>query len=110
MIIEQGLNLLHKVIINKQPITIIEQYNKIDNEKRTIQNIYTKHIPRTKTMNNFIIHKLTNIYNTLDPDTKGLEYILFKNQLKNDIQKLFPHRYIPGENTWSDSDLEDLTI
>ena len=69
MIIESGLNLLHKVKMNKLPLTIAEEYTNIIKDSRTdTQLLYTKYEPKTKKLKFFLLYRITEIYNQLEND------------------------------------------
>ena len=55
--------------VNKVPLAILDLYKPFNNrlEKITgISKIYLKHPPKTDTLKNSFIYKITDIYNSLD--------------------------------------------
>ena len=82
----QGTTLLHKIKINKEPKSILDLYNPFNKwlEKTVgISKIYLKYKPKTKALKNSFIHKITDIYNSLDDDILQLNINKFKDCIKH---------------------------
>ena len=103
MIIESGLNFIQKVKIKKLPLTITEEYTNLTKDRRTDARIYTKYIPKTNKMRNFLLYKITEIYNDLDSDKKDMNVKDFKISIKFTIKDMYPQRLIPKYNYEPDS-------
>ena len=103
MIIESGLNFIHKVKINKVPLTITDQYTNLNKDRQTDTRIYTKYTPKTNKMKNFLLYKITEIYNDLDFDKRDMNIKDFKISIKFTIKEMYNQRIIPKYNKEPDS-------
>ena len=65
--------------------------------------MYTKYIPKTNKMKNFLLYKITEIYNDLDFDKRDMSIKDFKISLKFTVKEMYTQRIIPKYNKEPDS-------
>ena len=106
IIIESGLNVVHKIKINKAPLTITEEYTDLTKDRRTDAQIYTKHIPRTNKLRNFFLYKITDIYNRMETDKKNMTIKDLMTSIKHTIKEMYPLRLIPKYKVVDEPDSE----
>ena len=106
MISEQGLIYIHKIKLNKLPITIYEMYNTNNKPKRSKTSLIPKYTLKTRKLNNFIFYKFSELYNNLLDNIANLDLKKFKKQIKSYIyQNYDPYAFLYTESTnSSDSD------
>ena len=65
IIMERGLNMMHKIIIKNIPLQIYDEL-KVNSRSRNVDTrIYTKYLPKTKKVENFYLYRIITIYNNL---------------------------------------------
>ena len=95
MIIIQGLNLLHKIKRTQEPESLYEMFNNPTRPIRCETKLYTKYTPKTNQMRKFLIYKITDLYNNLDPDFHNMTVKKIKNDINYNVPIAFPHPNIP---------------
>ena len=106
MIIQSGLNLIHKVKFNRSPKTLTDQFNNLNKNIRMETLLYTKYIPKTYKMKRFLLYKISELYNDLDLQKRALDIKEFKINIKYTIRLLYPLRKIPESKINSNSDTD----
>ena len=81
MIHFSSINIIHKLIKNKQPSSILNIL-KINKNTRTTTQITTHYIPKTEHFKKFYIYKQLKLYNNIENDTKNKSIIGFKNEMR----------------------------
>ena len=69
MIISSSLNFIHKIIVEKVPEALTENFKNL-HTRRNVVNIYTCYRPKLKNLKEFIIYKGLSLYNTLPKNLK----------------------------------------
>ena len=85
MLLEQGLNFIHKIQIEKEPKSIFSLYQNTQRHKRHQTKIIPIYTPKTKSMKNFIFYKFSEIHTTLNPHLQHLPIKSFKIEIKQHI-------------------------
>ena len=95
IIMERGLNMIHKIILKYTPVQIYEEL-KVNSRSRSVDTqIYTKYLPKTKKVENFYLYRIISIYNKLGFEYRKLDINDFKFRLKYEMYELFPMRKFP---------------
>ena len=107
MLIESGLNFIHKLQVIKIP-SAIYQYYKVTKNPRSAHTLpKPKYIPKSKVMKNFLFYKFNEIYYDLDPDYHAYTPKKFKREIKYYVINQFTERNIPTKREYnSGSDTE----
>ena len=75
----EALNIIHKLITNKQPPALECIYKR---GKRSTANIHFNYIPKTNKLRQFFLYRGLDLYNSLQTNYKSLTIKKFKEYLK----------------------------
>ena len=98
----QGVTIIHKLKLTNEPQALKELYTPFNQRianKSALTKIYLKHKPKTKTLKNSFIHKITEIYNTLEDEILTYNICQFKKNIKHQIYSKYTENKIPNLNT-----------
>ena len=91
MILNASINLINKIIINKEPEQI---YNLYTINRRSMVKIYPKYDPKGMVLKNFFIYKSLPTYNNIPKNVKNLS----KNKFQAEIKYLIRNQTVSDTN------------